>query len=44
MIKKYCDICGKEASTNKYCLPVKKDTYARDRYGNPLIKTKNYRF
>nr|DAR44234.1 MAG TPA: hypothetical protein [Caudoviricetes sp.] len=40
MIKKYCDICGKEASTNKYCLPVKKDTYARDRYGNPLIKTK----
>lgn len=40
MIKEYCDICSKEAETNKYYLPVMEDTYARDRYGNPLIKTK----
>lgn len=40
MIKEYCDICGKEAATNKYYLPVMEDTYARDKYGNPLIKTK----
>lgn len=40
MIKEYCDICGKEAATNKYYLPVTKDTYARDRHGNHLIKTK----
>lgn len=40
MIKKYCDICGKEAETDKYYLPAIKDIYARDRHGNPLIKTK----
>ena len=40
MTKEYCDICGKEAVTNKYHLPVTKDVYAKDRYGNPLIKTK----
>lgn len=40
MIKKYCDICGKESVINKYRLPVVKDVYAKDRYGNPLIKTK----
>ena len=40
MIKEYCDICGKEVVTNKYCLPVIKDDYAKDRHGNPLIKTK----
>lgn len=40
MIKEYCDICGREATTDKYFLPVMKDIYARDRYGNPLIKTK----
>ena len=40
MIKKYCDICGKEAEIDKYYLPAIKDIYARDRRGNPLIKTK----
>lgn len=40
MIKEYCDICDREATTDKYFLPVMKDTYARDRHGNPLIKTK----
>lgn len=40
MIKEYCDICGKEVVTDKYFLPVMKDIYARDRHGNPLIKTK----
>lgn len=40
MTKEYCDICGKEAVTNKYHLPVTKDVCAKDRHGNPLIKTK----
>lgn len=40
MIKEYCDICGREATTDKYFLPVMKAIYARDRYGKPLIKTK----
>lgn len=29
MIKEYCDICGKETVTDKYFLPVIKDSYAR---------------
>ena len=27
MIKEYCDICGKETVTDKYFLPVIKDSY-----------------
>lgn len=40
MIKEYCDICGKETVTDKYFLPVIKDSYARDRHGIPMIATK----
>jgi hypothetical protein len=29
MIKEYCDICGKEVVTDKYFLPVMKDSYVR---------------
>lgn len=38
MIKKYCDICGKEAETIfKFSLPTSKVTYAKDKYGNKII-------
>lgn len=40
MIKEYCDICGKETVTDKYFLPVIKDSYARDRHGAPMVATK----
>lgn len=40
MIKEYCDICGKETVTDKYFLPVIKDSYARDRRGTPIVATK----
>lgn len=40
MIKEYCDICGKEAATNKYHLPVMKDSYIRDGHGTPMVATK----
>lgn len=40
MIKEYCDICGKEVATDKYFLPVVKDSYARDRHGTPMVATK----
>lgn len=40
MIKEYCDICGKETVTDKYFLPVIKDSYARDRHDTPMIATK----
>ena len=40
MIKEYCDICGKEAATDEYFLPVIKDSYVRDRHGNPMVETK----
>lgn len=40
MIKEYCDICGKETVTDKYFLPVIKDSYARDRHGTPMVATK----
>lgn len=40
MIKEYCDICGKETVTDKYFLPVIKDSYARDRHGTPIVSTK----
>ena len=40
MIKEYCDICGKETVTNKYFLPVIKDSYARDKHGTPMVATK----
>lgn len=29
MIKEYCDICSKEAETNKYYLPVMEDLCKR---------------
>lgn len=38
MIKEYCDICGKEAKTNKYVLPEWTDDYAKDKNGMPLLK------
>lgn len=41
MIKEYCDICGKETVTDKYFLPVIKDSYARDRHGTPMVATKD---
>lgn len=40
MIKEYCDICGKETVTDKYFLPVIKDSYVRDRHGTPMVATK----
>lgn len=40
MIKEYCDICGKETATDKYFLPVVKDSYIRDRHGTPMVATK----
>lgn len=40
MIKEYCDICGKEVVTDKYFLPIVKDSYARDRHGAPMVATK----
>lgn len=40
MIKEYCDICGKEDATDKYFLPVIKDSYARDGHGTPMVATK----
>lgn len=40
MIKGYCDICGKETVTDKYFLPVIKDSYVRDRHGTPMVATK----
>lgn len=40
MIKEYCDICGKETVTDKYFLPVIKDSYARDRHGTPIVSIK----
>lgn len=40
MIKEYCDICGKEATTDKYFLPVVKDSYIRGRHGTPMVATK----
>lgn len=40
MIKEYCDICGKETVTDKYFLPVIKDSYVRDRHGTPMVTTK----
>lgn len=40
MIKEYCDICGKEVATNKYHLPVMKDSYVRDGHGTPIVATK----
>lgn len=40
MIKEYCDICGKETVTDKYFLPVIKDSYASDRHGTPMVATK----
>lgn len=40
MIKEYCDICGKETTTDKYFLPVIKDSYVRDRHGAHMIATK----
>lgn len=40
MIKEYCDICDKETVTDKYFLPVIKDSYVRDRHGTPMVATK----
>lgn len=40
MIKEYCDICGREATTDKYFLPVMKDSYVRDGHGTPIVATK----
>lgn len=40
MIKEYCDICGKETVTDKYFLPVIKDSYVRDRHGTSMVATK----
>lgn len=40
MIKEYCDICGKETVTDKYFLPIIKDSYVRDRHGTPMVATK----
>ena len=40
MIKEYCDICGKEVVTDKYFLPVMKDSYVRDKHGIPMVATK----
>lgn len=40
MIKEYCDICGKEAATDKYFLPIIKDNYIRDGHGTPMVATK----
>lgn len=40
MIKEYCDICGKETVTDKYNLPVMKDSYVRDGHGTPMVATK----
>lgn len=40
MVKEYCDICGKETATDKYFLPVIKDSYARDKHGMPIVATK----
>lgn len=40
MIKEYCDICGKEVVTDKYNLPVMKDSYVRDGHGTPMVATK----
>ena len=40
MIKEYCNICGKETVTDKYFLPVIKDSYVRDRHGTPMVATK----
>lgn len=40
MIKEYCDICGKEATADKYFLPVVKDSYIRGRHGTPMVATK----
>ena len=40
MIKEYCDICGKETVTDKYFLPVIKDSYTRDGHGTPIVATK----
>lgn len=40
MIKEYCDICGKKTVTDKYFLPVIKDSYVRDRHGTPMVATK----
>lgn len=40
MIKEYCDICGKETVTDKYFLPVIKNSYVRDRHGTPMVATK----
>ena len=40
MIKEYCDICGKEVVTDKYNLPVMKDSYVRDGHGTPIVATK----
>ena len=40
MIKEYCDICGKETVTDKYFLPVIKDSYVRDRHDTPMVATK----
>lgn len=40
MIKEYCDICGKEVTTDKYFLPVIKDSYVTDRHGTPIIAKK----
>ena len=40
MFKEYCDICGKETVTDKYFLPVIKDSYVRDRHGTPMVATK----
>ena len=40
MVKEYCDICGKETVTDKYFLPVVKDSYATDGHSAPIIATK----
>lgn len=40
MIKEYCDICGKETVTDKYFLPIIKDSYVNDRHGTPMVATK----
>lgn len=40
MIKEYCDICGKEVATDKYFLPVMKDSYVRDGHGISIVATK----
>jgi len=40
MIKEYCDICGKEVATDKYFLPIMKDSYVRDGHSTPIVATK----